>query len=122
MRHPGGTRSVRALPWEIALIELRRGFGGFELRIRTERRTFMSARIRLKKFGTKKRPYYRIVVMDTRSPRDGKAIEELGLYHPIEVEDKQISFNPEKVKFWLQNGAAPSDTVRKLLNKKNFSL
>ena len=82
----------------------------------------MSARIRLKKFGTKKRPYYRIVVMDTRSPRDGKAIEELGLYHPIEAEDKQISFNPEKVKFWLQNGATPSDTVRKILNKKNFSL
>ncbi|MDR3161064.1 MAG: 30S ribosomal protein S16 [Spirochaetaceae bacterium] len=82
----------------------------------------MSARIRLKKFGTKKRPYYRIVVMDTRSPRDGKAIEELGLYHPIEAEEKQISFNPEKVKFWLQNGATASDTVRKILNKKNFSL
>jgi small subunit ribosomal protein S16 len=87
-----------------------------------ERRTFMSARIRLKKFGTKKRPSYRIVVMDTRSPRDGKAIEELGLYHPIEAEDKQISFDPEKVKFWLQNGATPSDTVRKILNKKNISL
>jgi small subunit ribosomal protein S16 len=82
----------------------------------------MSARIRLKKFGTKKRPYYRIVVMDTRSPRDGKAIEELGLYHPIEAEEKQISFNPEKVRFWIRKGATPSDTVRKLLNKKNFSL
>jgi small subunit ribosomal protein S16 len=81
----------------------------------------MSARIRLKKFGTKKRPYYRIVVMDSRAPRDGKTIEELGLYHPIEAEEKQISFNAEKIKGWLQNGATVSDTVRKLLNRKDFS-
>ncbi|MDR1306750.1 MAG: 30S ribosomal protein S16 [Treponema sp.] len=82
----------------------------------------MGARIRLKKFGTKKRPYYRIVVMDNRSPRDGKTIEELGYYHPIEAEDKQIVFNPEKVKTWIQNGATVTDTVRSLLNKKDFSL
>ena len=82
----------------------------------------MGARIRLKKFGTKKRPYYRIVVMDTRSPRDGKAIEELGYYHPIEAEDKQIVFNAEKVKNWVENGATVTDTVRSILNKKNFSL
>jgi small subunit ribosomal protein S16 len=81
----------------------------------------MSARIRLKKFGTKKRPYYRIVVMDSRVPRDGKTIEELGLYHPIEAEEKQLVFNAEKIRGWLQNGAAVSDTVRKLLNRKNFS-
>jgi small subunit ribosomal protein S16 len=81
----------------------------------------MSARIRLKKFGTKKRPYYRIVVMDNRAPRDGKTIEEVGLYHPIEAEDKQIVFNADKVKAWLENGATVSDTVRKLLNKKSFS-
>ncbi|MDR1142594.1 MAG: 30S ribosomal protein S16 [Spirochaetaceae bacterium] len=82
----------------------------------------MGARIRLKKFGTKKRPYYRIVVMDNRSPRDGKTIEELGYYHPIEAEDKQIVFNSEKVKTWIQNGATVTDTVRSLLNKKDFSL
>jgi small subunit ribosomal protein S16 len=82
----------------------------------------MGARIRLKKFGTKKRPYYRIVVMDNRSPRDGKAIEELGFYHPIEAEDKQIQFNADKVKAWIQNGATVTDTVRDILNKKNFSL
>ncbi len=82
----------------------------------------MSARIRLKKFGTKKRPYYRIVVMDNRAPRDGKTIEELGYYHPIEAEDKQISLNEEKVKAWLANGATPSDTVKNILNKKNISL
>ena len=82
----------------------------------------MSARIRLKKFGTKKRPYYRIVVMDNRAPRDGKTIDELGYYHPIEAEDKQIAFNAEKVKTWLDNGATVSDTVKKILNKKQISL
>ncbi|MFP3090631.1 30S ribosomal protein S16 [Treponema sp. TIM-1] len=82
----------------------------------------MSARIRLKKFGTKKRPYYRIVVMDKHAPRDGKTLDEVGLYHPIETEDKQIVFNADKVKTWLQNGATVSDTVRRILNKKSFSL
>jgi len=82
----------------------------------------MGARIRLKKFGTKKRPYYRIVVMDTRSPRDGKTIEELGYYHPIEAEDKHIVFDAERVKNWVQNGATVTDTVRSILNKKDFSL
>jgi small subunit ribosomal protein S16 len=82
----------------------------------------MSASIRLKKFGTKKRPYYRIVVMDKRSARDGKAIEELGYYHPIEAEEKQISFDADRVRNWVENGAQVSGTVRSLLNKKNFSL
>ncbi|MDR3341395.1 MAG: 30S ribosomal protein S16 [Treponema sp.] len=82
----------------------------------------MSARIRLKKFGTKKRPYYRIVVMDNRAPRDGKTIEELGYYHPIEAEDKQILFDADKVRTWLEQGATVSDTVRNILNKKHFSL
>ncbi|MDR2630182.1 MAG: 30S ribosomal protein S16 [Spirochaetaceae bacterium] len=82
----------------------------------------MSARIRLKKFGTKKRPYYRIVVMDKHAPRDGKTLDEVGLYHPIETEEKQIIFDADKVKSWLQNGATVSDTVRRILNKKSFSL
>lgn len=82
----------------------------------------MSARIRLKKFGSKKRPYYRIVVMDKREPRDGKALEELGFYHPIASEEKQISLDEERVKIWLKNGATPSDTVHALLNKKGISL
>jgi len=80
----------------------------------------MSARIRLKKFGTKKRPYYRIVVMDQRSPRDGKTIEEIGYYHPIEAEEKQIVFDMEKAKSWLAKSATPSDTVRKIFNKKGL--
>ena len=79
----------------------------------------MSASIRLKKFGTKKRPYYRIIVIDSRAPRDGKIIEELGYYHPIEAEDKQIVFNEDKVRAWLDKGVMVSDTVRSILNKKN---
>ena len=82
----------------------------------------MSASIRLKRFGTKKRPYYRIVVMDKMAPRDGKTIEELGYYHPIEAEEKQIVFDAEKVRTWVDKGATVSDTVRGILNKKNFAL
>jgi len=82
----------------------------------------VSAVIRLKKFGTKKRPYYRIVVVDNRAPRDGKTIEELGYYHPIEAEDKQISFDQEKVRAWIDKGVVVSDTVRGILNKKSFVL
>ena len=82
----------------------------------------MSASIRLKRFGTKKRPYYRIVVIDSRAPRDGKTLEEVGYYHPIETEDKQIVFDADKVRAWVDKGAMVSDTVRSILNKKNFSL
>jgi small subunit ribosomal protein S16 len=82
----------------------------------------MSATIRLKRFGTKKRPYYRIVVMDKYAPRDGKTIEELGYYHPIEAEEKQIVFDETKAKAWLAKGAIVSDTVRSIFNKKNVTV
>jgi small subunit ribosomal protein S16 len=82
----------------------------------------MSASIRLKRFGTKKRPYYRIVVIEKSNARDGTTIEELGYYHPIEAEDKQILFDAEKVKSWIQKGAIVSDTVRGLLNRQNFTI
>lgn len=82
----------------------------------------MSARIRLKRFGSRKRPYYRLVVMDTRAPRDGRALEEVGLYHPIEIEEKQLSLKEDRIREWIDNGARPSDTVRKLLNKRNFHI
>ncbi|MCL2209875.1 MAG: 30S ribosomal protein S16 [Treponema sp.] len=82
----------------------------------------MSATIRLKKFGTKKRPYYRIVVMDKQAPRDGKTIDEIGYYHPIEAENKQIEFDIEKAKAWLAKGAVASDTVRRIFNKKNVTV
>mgnify|MGYP001133754875 CR=1 FL=1 len=80
----------------------------------------MSVKIRLKRFGTKKRPYYRIVVMDSRTPRDGRAIEEVGLYHPIEVEEKQLRVKEDRIKEWISKGARPSDTVKRLLNKLNL--
>ena len=79
-------------------------------------------KIRLKRLGTKKRPYYRIVVQDVREPRNGKTIDEVGIYHPIEIAEKQISFDADKVRNWLGKGAQPTDTVRRLLNKKEFTL
>jgi small subunit ribosomal protein S16 len=82
----------------------------------------MSAVIRLKKFGTKKRPFYRIVVIDSRASRDGRTLEELGYYHPIAAEDKQISLDAEKAVKWLKAGVAPSDTVRRLLNRKGIRM
>jgi small subunit ribosomal protein S16 len=78
----------------------------------------VSVRIRLKRFGSKKRPYYRIVVVDSRSPRDGKVIEEVGLYHPIEKEDKQVALKEERIKEWLGKGATPTEVVKKILNRK----
>ncbi len=82
----------------------------------------MSVRIRLKRFGTKRRPYYRIVVVDSRRPRDGQTIEEVGFYHPIEIDEKQIIIKEDRIREWLGKGAQPSDTVRKLLNNVNFRI
>ena len=81
----------------------------------------MSVKIRLKRFGTRKRPYYRMVVIDSRAPRDGRAIEEVGLYHPIEPEE-QIRIDEERIRAWLRRGARPSPTVRRLLNKKDVQV
>ena len=80
----------------------------------------MSVKIRLKRLGTKKRPYYRVVVMDSRSPRDGRTIDEVGIYHPIEAEEVQVRLKEDKIKDWLSKGAQPTDTVKKLLNKNNI--
>ncbi len=82
----------------------------------------MSVKIRLKRMGTKRRPYYRIVVMDSRAPRDGRTIDEVGLYHPIESEGKQVSIKEDKVKEWLGKGARPTITVKRLLNKNNITI
>ncbi|MBN2618986.1 MAG: 30S ribosomal protein S16 [Spirochaetales bacterium] len=78
-------------------------------------------KIRLKRLGAKRRPYYRIVVMDSRTPRDGKAIEEVGFYHPVEAQDKQVKVDLERVDAWIKNGAQPTDTVKKLLNRAKAS-
>jgi ribosomal protein S16 len=82
----------------------------------------MSVKIRLKRFGTKMRPFYRIVVMDSRVPRDGVCLDEIGIYHPIEKEEKQIVIDEAKAKDWISKGALPSDTVRGLLNKKGIQV
>ncbi|QCX32251.1 30S ribosomal protein S16 [Caloramator sp. E03] len=76
----------------------------------------MAVKIRLRRMGAKKAPFYRIVVADSRSPRDGKFIEEIGYYNPI-AEPTEIKVDAEKAKKWLSNGAQPSDTVRNLLKK-----
>ncbi len=79
----------------------------------------MSVKIRLKRMGAKKAPFYRLVVADSRSPRDGKFIEEIGYYNPI-TEPAEIKIDAEKAKKWLNNGAQPSDTVRSLLKKSGI--
>ena len=80
----------------------------------------MAVKIRLKRLGTNKRPYYRIVVVDSRTPQNGKVLEEVGFYHPIEMEEKQFKFKEERIRDWLNKGAKTSATVRRLLNKHNF--
>ena len=77
-------------------------------------------KIRLKRFGAAKRPCYRIVVQDSRKPRDGTTIEEIGTYQPIASQEAQISFNEERAKYWIGVGAQPTATVLKLFNKKGF--
>ncbi|AJY72670.1 30S ribosomal protein S16 [Borreliella afzelii] len=80
----------------------------------------MSVKIRLKRMGAKKRPYYRIVVMNSTSPRDGRAIEELGYYHPVEKQN-QIKIKEDRMKDWISKGAILSDTVKMLLKKNNLN-
>ena len=74
----------------------------------------MSVKIRLRRIGAKKHPFYRLVVADTRSPRDGKFIEILGTYDPM-TEPVKLNIDQEKVKAWLKKGARPSDTARAFL-------
>lgn len=76
----------------------------------------MAVRIRLRRMGAKKAPFYRLVVADSRSPRDGRFIEEIGYYNPIK-EPVEIKIDEEKAKKWLETGAKPSDTVKTLFKK-----
>lgn len=73
-------------------------------------------KIRLRRMGAKKNPYYRVVVADSRDPRDGKCIEEIGTYDPL-TEPATIKIDMERAKYWISNGAQPTDTVRGLLKK-----
>ena len=81
----------------------------------------MSVSMRLKRFGSKKRPYYRVVVMDSRAAATSRTIDEIGTYHPIEAEDRQTTIDAEKAAEWLKKGANPSATVKKSLNAKGIS-
>ena len=79
----------------------------------------MAVKIRLRRMGAKKAPFYRVVVADSRAPRDGKFIEEIGYYNPI-TEPAEIKIDAEKAKKWLSNGAQASDTVKALLKKSGI--
>lgn len=75
-------------------------------------------KIRLRRMGAKKAPYYRIVVADSRSPRDGRCIEEIGTYNPL-TNPATVTVDAEKAQQWIKNGAQPTDTVKALLKKAN---
>lgn len=79
----------------------------------------MAVKIRLKRMGAKKSPFYRIVVADSRFPRDGRVIEEIGYYNPL-TEPVVVNVDAEKAKKWIANGAQPTETVRSLLKKQNI--
>ncbi|HHW00049.1 MAG TPA: 30S ribosomal protein S16 [Clostridiaceae bacterium] len=76
----------------------------------------MAVKIRLKRMGAKKKPFYRVVVADSRYPRDGRFIEEIGTYNPT-TDPVHVNIDAEKAAKWLKNGAQPTDTVRSLLKK-----
>ena len=76
----------------------------------------MAVKMRLTRMGAKKAPFYRVIVADSRSPRDGRFIEEIGYYNPL-TEPAEIKIDAEKAKKWLGNGAQPTPTVKALLKK-----
>lgn len=77
----------------------------------------MAVRIRLARHGAKKRPFYRIVVADGESPRDGRYLENVGTYNPL-LDPVEVNLKTERVQYWLQQGAIPSDTVKNILKKE----
>lgn len=79
----------------------------------------MAVKIRLKRIGAKKNPYYRVVVADSRSPRDGKFIEEIGTYDPMK-EPSLVNIDADKAAAWLKNGAQPTETVKSLFVKNGI--
>ncbi|MEQ8353406.1 MAG: 30S ribosomal protein S16 [Leptospiraceae bacterium] len=76
-------------------------------------------KIRLQRYGTKKKPFYRIVAADSRYPRDGRFIEQIGYYNPIAFNEACV-LKEERVKHWLESGAQPTDSVRSLLKKQGL--
>ena len=80
----------------------------------------MAVKIRLRRMGSKKAPFYRVVVADSRSPRDGRFIEEIGYYNPI-AEPTVIKIDEEKAAKWVKNGAQPTDVVKRLFDKAGIN-
>ncbi len=80
----------------------------------------MALKLRLTRMGSKKKPFYRIVAVDSASRRDGRALDYVGYYNPM-TDPAEIKFDQDKVKSWMERGAQPSDTVRSLLKKSGFS-
>ena len=79
----------------------------------------MAVKIRLARHGAKKKPFYRIVVADGESPRDGRYLEKVGTYNPL-LDPAKVTLEPERIKYWMDQGAKPSDTVRSILKKEGF--
>ncbi len=79
----------------------------------------MAVKIRLKRIGSKKKPFYRIVVADSRFPRDGRSIETIGTYNPL-LDPVEVKIDEEATLKWMHNGAKPSDTVRNLLSREGI--
>ena len=79
----------------------------------------MAVKIRLKRLGAKKAPFYRVIVADSRSPRDGRFIEEIGYYNPL-TNPVEVKIDADKAKKWLNNGAQPTETVKALLKKSGI--
>ena len=80
----------------------------------------MATKIRLRRMGAKKKPFYRIVVADSRAPRDGRSIEEIG-YYDSTTEPSTVKVDAEKAKQWMANGAQPTETVKKLFEKNGIT-
>ncbi len=79
----------------------------------------MAVKIRLRRIGAKKSPFYRVIIADERSPRNGRFIEEIGTYNPM-VEPAEVKIDAEKAKKWISNGAQPTETVKSLLKKSGI--
>lgn len=79
----------------------------------------MQVKIRLARHGAKKKPFYRIVVANSESPRDGRFLENVGTYNPLK-DPAEVTLKTERIKYWIDQGAIPTDTVKSLLKKENF--
>ncbi len=83
----------------------------------------MAVKLRLKRMGRRHRSFYRLSAMDSRAPRDGRTLEELGIYDPQNKEtNSQLRLNDERIRYWLEQGAVPTETVRSLLRKTGISV